>query len=71
VVTENHRTLIVTADLADVAGSMTIDIGSLAPHVACAILRAAADDLEGYLPNVTVIHEGEPLWGYAAQEDEG
>jgi hypothetical protein len=71
VVTEHHRTIIITADLHDVTGSITVDLGSLAPHIAWTILRAAADDLEAYEPAVTVIHEGEPLWGYAAQEDEG
>jgi hypothetical protein len=67
-VTDDQRTIIITADLADVAGSMTLDIGALAPHIACAILRACADDLERYEPSVTVIHEDEPLWGYTTED---
>jgi hypothetical protein len=63
-VTEDQRTLIVTVDLRDVGSHLTVDIGSLAPHIAASVLRAAAEDLECYQPQVTVIHEGEPIWGH-------
>lgn len=66
--TEDQRTIIVTADLHDIGGALTVDLGSLAPHIAAAVLRAAVEDLERYDPNVTVIHEGEPLWGYSDAE---
>jgi len=70
-VTDDERTIIVTADLHDVGGALTVDLGSLAPHLAASILRAAADDLERFEPIVTVVHEGEPLWAYSGDDDEG
>lgn len=69
--TEDERTIIITADLHDIGGGVTVDLGSLAPHIASAILRAAADDLERYEPIVTVVHEGEPLWAYSSDDEEG
>lgn len=60
--TEDQRTIIVTASIHDVGGCLTVDLGSMAPYLAASILRAAAEDLERYEPFVTVVHEGEPLW---------
>ena len=71
---DDQRTIIITADLRDATGAITIDLGSLAPHVAASVMRAALDDLERYDAIVTVIHEGEPFWAYAPEEsadDEG
>lgn len=62
--------MIITVDLHDVGGAVTVDLGSLAPHVAAAVLRVAADDLERYEPLVTVVHEGEPLWGFSDVEED-
>ena len=71
---DDQRTIIITADLRDATGAITVDLGSLAPHVAASVMRAALDDLERYDAIVTVIHEGEPFWAYAPEEsadDEG
>ena len=71
---DDQRTIIITADLRDATGAITVDLGSLAPHVAASVMRVALDDLERYEAIVTVIHEGEPFWAYAPEEsadDEG
>jgi len=73
-VNDDQRTIIITADLRDATGAITVDLGSLAPHVAASVMRVALDDLERYEAIVTVIHEGEPFWAYAPEEsadDEG
>ena len=70
----DQRTIIITADLRDATGAITVDLGSMAPHVAASVLRAALDDLERYDSIVTIVHEGEPFWAYAPEEsadDEG
>lgn len=68
--TENQRTIIITADMHDVAGSITLDLGSLSPYIAASIMRAAVDDLERYEAVVTVVHEDEPLWGIAEVDED-
>ena len=70
-VNADQRTIIITADLRDATGAITVDLGSMAPHVAASVLRAALDDLERYDAIVTVVHEGEPFWAYSPEESLG
>lgn len=58
---QNERHIIVSVDLDANPGIINVDIGSLAPHVAYAVLCQALEALEDHGAIVTVVRDGERL----------
>ena len=58
---QNERHIIVSVDLDANPGGITVDIGTLSPHIAYAALCQALEALEDHGAIVTVVRNGERL----------
>lgn len=54
----DERHIIISVDLAANPGSIRIDLGNLAGHLAYAVLHQALDALEHMAAEMTVLHDG-------------
>jgi hypothetical protein len=60
--TDNERHIIISVDLDANPGTIRVDLGTLAPHIAYALLQQALDALECTAgADVTIIHQGSPV----------
>jgi hypothetical protein len=60
--TETERTIIISVDLDANPGTIRVDLGTLAPHIAFSVMQQALEALECTAgADVTVIHQGSPV----------
>lgn len=66
--TERH--IVISADLEANPGTIRVDLGTMAPHVAFAVLQQALDALESAPgAEVEVLHQGEVVPLYEVPDD--
>lgn len=56
--TDSERHIIISVDLEANPGRMSIDVGTLTPHIAYAVLHQALEVLESMGAYCTVVHNG-------------
>jgi hypothetical protein len=68
--TDNERHIVISADLEALPGTIRVDLGSLAPHVAYSILQHALESLEYTAgPNMVITHQGQNVPSNEAADD--